>query len=251
MTATTGAAAGLMLALVAWQGHAAEQVTGTATYRERIAPPDVVFEATFEDVAKADVPAEMIAQARVEPPGNPPIQFEIAYDPARIDARHRYAVRARIVVGGKPFFITDQSYLVLTAGQGKEVTLLLRRTGVSHPAAVLESTYWKLVRLGESPVAAASGQREPHPILDPQAHRVSGSGGCNRMTGGYELKRDRLAFGQMAGTLMACPQGMDTEKAFLQALGQASAFKIAQQRLELFDGTGKLVESFEAQTQRP
>jgi uncharacterized lipoprotein YbaY len=108
MTATTGATAGLMLALVAWQGHAAEQVTGTATYRERIAlPPDAVFEATLEDVSKADAPAEVIGRARVESPGNPPIQFEIPYDPARIDERHRYAVRARIVVAGKPFLITE------------------------------------------------------------------------------------------------------------------------------------------------
>jgi putative lipoprotein len=253
MTVTTGATAGLMLALMAWQGHAAEQVTGTATCRERIAlPPDAVFEATLEDISKADASAEVIGRARVEAPGNPPIQFEIPYDPARIDERHRYAVRARIVVAGKPFFITDQSYPVLTAGQGKEVTLLLRRTGVSQPtAAELENTYWKLVHLGDSPVAAASGQQEPHFILDPQARRVSGSGGCNRMMGGYELNGDRLTFGQMAGTMMACAQGMDTEKVFLQALGQASTFKIADQSLELFDGAGNLVASFEAQTQRP
>ena len=116
----------LLFCMTAWQGHAAEQVTGTATCRERIAlPPDAVFEAALEDVSKAEAPAEVIGRARVERPGNPPIRFEIAYDPARIDASRRYAVRARIVVGAELFFITDQSYPVLTVGQGK-ATLLLK-----------------------------------------------------------------------------------------------------------------------------
>jgi putative lipoprotein len=47
------------------------------------------------------------------------IRFEIGYDSSRIDPSHRYAVRARIVVDGKPFFTTPQNYPVLTGGKGK------------------------------------------------------------------------------------------------------------------------------------
>ena len=43
---------------------------------------DAVFEATLEDVSKADAKAEVIGQARIEQPGNPPIRFEITYDPS-------------------------------------------------------------------------------------------------------------------------------------------------------------------------
>ena len=46
---------------------------------------------------------------------------------------------------------------------------------------------------------------------------VSGSGGCNTLTGSYELDSDKLTFSQMASTRMACPEGMDTEKAYLKA----------------------------------
>ena len=107
---------------------------GTATYRERLAlPPDAVFEATLEDVSKADAPAEVLGQARIARPGNPPIRFAIPYDPARINPSHRYAVRARILVGGELFFVTDRSYPVLTGGQGNEVALLLRRASSSGP----------------------------------------------------------------------------------------------------------------------
>ena len=115
-------------------GPASGQVKGTATYRERIAlPPNAVFEATLQDVSKADAPAEVIGQTRIERPGNPPIRFEITYDPARIIPRHRYSVRARILVDGKLFFTTDQHYPVLTSGKGNEVALLLRRAGSSPP----------------------------------------------------------------------------------------------------------------------
>ncbi len=103
-------------------------VTGTALYRERIAMPSgAVFEATLQDVSKADAPAEVLGSTRLEGPGNPPIRFEIRYDPSRIEPRHNYAVGARILVDGKPFFITDQHYPVLTRGKGNEVELMLRR----------------------------------------------------------------------------------------------------------------------------
>ena len=96
---------------------ASAQLNGTATYRERIAmPADAVFETTLEDVSKADAPADGIGRARIEKPGNVPIRFEIPYDTSRIVQSHRYMVRARILSGGKPFFMTDQSYPVLTQG---------------------------------------------------------------------------------------------------------------------------------------
>lgn len=99
----------VLFCAVGSEGPASGQVKGTATYRERIAmPPDAVFEATLEDVSKADARAEVMGQARIERPGNPPIRFEITYDPVQIISSHRYAVRARILVGGKLFFTTDQ-----------------------------------------------------------------------------------------------------------------------------------------------
>jgi heat shock protein HslJ len=92
----------------------------------------------------------------------------------------------------------------------------------------------------------SSQQREPHFILNSDSRRVSGSGGCNRLTASYQLSGEQLTFGQMAGTMMACPDGMDTEKAFLAALSQAKRAKITRQHLELFDASGNVVARFEA-----
>jgi len=110
----------------------------------------------------------------------------------------------------------------------------------------LENTYWKLTYLGDAPVVAPERQRDAHFILHPSDKRVSGSGGCNRFTGGYELEGDRLSFGRMAATMMACADAMDTEKAFLSALQQAARARIKEQHLELLDASGSVLARFQA-----
>jgi len=109
----------------------------------------------------------------------------------------------------------------------------------------LEKTEWKLVRLGDGAVKVEDQHRQPQLVLDAASHRVSGSGGCNRIMGGYELNGEKLTFGQMASTMMACASGMETEQNFLKALGQVKRWKITGHELELMDGAGKVVAVFE------
>jgi heat shock protein HslJ/uncharacterized lipoprotein NlpE involved in copper resistance len=115
----------------------------------------------------------------------------------------------------------------------------------SPPTALLENTYWKLTSLGEVPVTAVS-QQEPLFVLNSDTHRVSGSAGCNRLTGSYELKDDHLTFSQMVTTMMACAEGMDTEKAFLKALTEVKTWKMAGGELELLNDATNVTARFEA-----
>jgi uncharacterized lipoprotein YbaY len=133
----------LFLALMSDAGAAADgTVTGTATYRERIAlPPDAVFEATLEDVSEAGAPAEVIGLVRIEAPGNPPIRFTITYDPARIENNHTYSVRGRILRGEQLTFATDKAYPVLTRGHGSEVSLMMRKAGGKQSPAEMTGMY--------------------------------------------------------------------------------------------------------------
>jgi copper homeostasis protein (lipoprotein) len=127
---------GLFVSLIAQPTAGAAQVKGTAAYRERIAlTPDAVFEAMLEDVSKADAPAVVVGSIRIDKPGQVPIRFEIPFDPARIDQSHSYSVRARIVVGQRLLFTTDQAYPVLTRGHGNEVEMMLRMVAASKPAS--------------------------------------------------------------------------------------------------------------------
>ena len=453
--------AGLFASLVAQPAPVAAQVKGTAAYRERIAlTPDAVFEAMLEDVSKADAPAVVVGSVRVDKPGQVPIRFEIPYDPARIDQSRSYSVRARILVGQRLLFTTDQAYPVLTRGHTNEVQLLLRMVAASKPASKpaqatplgtlpasfigelpcadcpgiryqvnlfpdraffsrmtylgrgddanfddmgswalssdrstiilkggreapamlrikdentlrmldveghdiesplnydlrrtknvepleprlamrgmyryfadaglftecltrrkwpvaqekdnaalesayakarltpgeellvnlegqiaikpkiegqgtqptlvverftgvwpgetcgarfasvpLENTHWKLTRLGGKAVTVTAKQREPYFVLDNKTKRIAGFGGCNRFAGTYQQNGDRLTFGKMAMTFMACPEEMDTERDFAAALEQVRSWKILGDHLELFDSSGSLLARLEA-----
>jgi putative lipoprotein len=241
-------------------------ISGTATYRERmLLPPGAVFEATLEDVSRADAPATILGRALLESPTGPPFPFAIDYDPTAVDARHRYVVRARITLEGRLLFSTDAAYPVLGPDGPTQVELLLKRVGAgappppapgpargsADPASVapvppLESTYWRLVSLRGEPVRLAEKQREAHLILQPDG-RLAGSGGCNQLVGSYTLDGDQLSFGRTAGTMMACPPDvMERERAFLEALSQVVRWRIRGQQLELLDGQLGPVALFDA-----
>ena len=93
-------------------------VTGTVTYLQRSAlPPTAVVEVQLQDVSIADAPASVINTQAIETQGNqPPFPYKVPYDPARIEANHRYVMRATIKDGDKLLFTTTQSYPVITNG---------------------------------------------------------------------------------------------------------------------------------------
>jgi len=453
-------------AVFAASDAARARITGSAMYRERIAlTPAAVFEATLEDVSRADAPALVIARVRKENPGQVPIAFEMSFDPRRIDPRRRYAVRASIYEGGRLRFSSRQAYPVLTYGHVSRVSVLMRaasgddadredqrrpgiglgslpatftgllpcadcvgiryqidllprgaymqrmtylrdaqdhtfyelgtwslssdgrtltldggreddaywdvrdartlrqldrernpidsdlpyeltrRAGVesieprvqllgmfrymadaprfrdcgsglqwpvamsddyraleraytgrrgapgaellvsfngrieqrprmegggTEPTLVVErflrampgercqeraslaglaNTRWRPVRIGPREVVVSGGQREPWIMLEPSSKRVTGSGGCNRITGGYEASDGMLRFGRLAGTMMACP-AMDTETAFLRALEGTRRYRVLGRVLELLDDRGRLLVRLEERNLR-
>ena len=69
--------------------------------------------------------------------------------------------------------------------------------------------------------------------------RATGSGGCNRFTGNYELEGDRLSFKPLASTRMACEQAvMRAEDEYFLALGETSRLTLADGALVLSAKTG-------------
>jgi len=110
----------------------------------------------------------------------------------------------------------------------------------------LHGTYWKLVRLGNTPVTATTKQREAHLVFASEKGRVTGSGGCNRVISSFKLDGDLLHFGRMASTQMSCPAGMDQERHVLKALEQVERYRIHGSHLELLDATGAVSLRFEA-----
>lgn len=104
------------------------------------------------------------------------------------------------------------------------------------PSPPLEGTEWVGVSVDGAPLPEGV---EATLHLAPEERRVSGSGGCNRFSGAYELAGGRLTFGTLAATRRACPgPAMDAEAAFLAALGRAGSYRLEGDRLELLGEAG-------------
>ena len=119
-------------------------------------------------------------------------------------------------------------------------------TATAQSPSPLEGTHWRVVELAGKPAPKQDPEREAH--LQFEAGRVSGSDGCNRLTGSFQLKGDRVTFGQMAGTMMACVDSSGTEEPFHAALKNATRLTLTGDRLELFDTAGKRLAAFAAGT---
>jgi uncharacterized lipoprotein YbaY/heat shock protein HslJ len=139
-----------LLALASAMADELPVVSGTATYRERIAlPPSAVLEATLEEVSRADAPAEVIGRYAAGPAGQVPIPFAIPYDPARILPGRRYVVRARILVDDRPLFATTAAQLVLAPGAPDRPALVLQRVGGAAAPLAMRGMYRYMADAGQ------------------------------------------------------------------------------------------------------
>lgn len=102
-------------------------VTGTVTYRERLAlSPDAKLVMELRDVSYADADAPLIARQTISSPGQVPIIFRLEYNRDDIDPRNTYGISARIIeADGRLAFINDTAYDVITGGNPSRVDMLL------------------------------------------------------------------------------------------------------------------------------
>lgn len=114
-------------------------------------------------------------------------------------------------------------------------TTALSIDGATWRLTALRGLDAKALRVGEEPVTARF-----------QEGRVSGFSGCNRFFGGYTLDGDRIAIGQLAGSMMMCPEAsMTLEHALTGSLAGTFQYAIAGQTLTLRSGTEPVL-TFEA-----
>ena len=108
--AASAIAAPLLAACATTPAEQPVSVTGSVTYRERIAlPPTAQIEITLADVSLMDAPSKTIARQSFTADGRQvPFAFTMTVDQRPLDPRHSYAVSARITdATGKLMFITD------------------------------------------------------------------------------------------------------------------------------------------------
>lgn len=128
----------------------------------------------------------------------------------------------------------------------KETSAIVRIDGaelsectLTRPEADLTQGVWNISAINDKPTQFPS---RTELVFYPDG-RMSATVGCNRMIGGFRRHGGMLSIGRVASTMMACPEGLDTqERNFAQALERVDGYRLDTDagRLTLMAG-GKAV----------
>ncbi|AUH66571.1 YbaY family lipoprotein [Paracoccus zhejiangensis] len=211
---------------------------GTVTYRERMAlPPDAEITVQLVDVSLADAPATLLGETTLTPSHEVPVPYQITYDDADLTEGHSYAVQARITVEGQLIFINTSRHAVF--GPEPDATDIVVERVAASPEAAAPSPAgrWLAEDIGGGGVIDNAQS-----VLELAADgTVTGSGGCNRMTGTAVIEGDALSFGPIASTRMGCVPALgNQETKFFAALAATRNWQIDELgKLILLDAEGK------------
>ena len=105
-------------------------ISGEVWYRERIAlPPGAEVIVTLEDQSRADAPATVITDYTHIVDGQGPYSFRLVYDPAAIEERMTYGLRARIEYDGELMFSSTEHIDPFVGERGEPVRIMVSRMG--------------------------------------------------------------------------------------------------------------------------
>ena len=220
-------------------------VEGRVMYRERMMlPQGAQVQVQLADISLADAPATILASVTVTDATASPVPFTLEYDPALLRGGQSYALQARITHEGRLLFINDVHHAFQPGDT--EVEIMVRRVAADtdQPNASIFGSW-----LAEDIAGGGVIDTAQTTLILAEDGAVSGRGGCNSYGGKATVEQDKISFGQLVSTQMACPEAlMDQESKFFEALGHATAFRIdaEQQKLFLLDEAGETVVRFSA-----
>ena len=124
-------------------------------------------------------------------------------------------------------------------------TLALAACSGAEGTASLEGTLWAL----ESYLNADSETVDALPESGARAEfkngEVTGTSGCNRFFGSYEVDGNSISIGPLGSTLMACPPPlMDQEFGFMTSFQSAATYEISGDTLTMSNADGEVVVTF-------
>jgi len=234
--------------------EAMETVSGSVTYRERIAlPPATVVTVRLEDVSLADAPAKVLAEQKIELSGQQvPIPYSLKVDSTQIDPRSRIVLRALIRSADGGLLFTNTTAELVEPGQDNTNRMLVLQhvggrsgDGEAQASVQLLDTTWKLVKLGNVEVDPAASRMPSQITLAAGADAgMSGIAVCNRIIGSYTLDGEALHLRPGATTMMACVPGPLAEGEVLAALNATTGYRIDGSQLQLLDATGTVLATY-------
>lgn len=224
----------------AWAGDVT--VTGTVTYRERIAlPADARLQVTLVALpwatriagAASDIPAR----------GGVPVNFSLNLRTNSVDAGGAHGLLAEISSQSRVMFRNVQPVPVdLAAPMPVEIVVNFSPDpphppppAISVPAFDFLEQDWTVTSIGGRPVIGT----RPLTLSIEADYGAGGSGGCNNYFAETNIEQGTIVFGPAAATRMACdPAIMEQEAAYFAALAAVASYEHDKQSLRLLDAAG-------------
>jgi heat shock protein HslJ len=99
---------------------------------------------------------------------------------------------------------------------------------------------WVLVALGNQAPPAGRGNQPATLRFDATGSHAAGFAGCNHFQASYTMAGDSLRFGPILATKMACADGDELERSFLNALPLVATYETTDSALMLNGVSGPL-----------
>lgn len=214
-------------------------LTGTVTYRERIAlPQGAVLRVTLVDTEAGNA----LVSAATAIPNQSPIGFSLNVH-RTLPADRSYGLTAEITADGRVMFRSREAVPVDLLAP-VPVGILVQHVPEPRPDPAptpplppqeLVDVVWTVTSIGGRPV---SGSRPLTLSIAPD-YRVGGSGGCNNYFTEASIEGDAIGFGPAAATRMACAESvMAQEATYFTALAAVTKFELDGTSLRLLDAAG-------------
>ncbi|EJF88915.1 YbaY family lipoprotein [Bartonella tamiae] len=211
---------------------------GDVVYRERMAlPENAEVEVSLNDVSLADAPSTTISSAIFKPHASSPIPYELKFDSAVIDPKHRYALQARISVDGKLLFVTTENHAVF-AGDDNDTQIFVKMV------AAAPETFNRMQLVGDWIIKDIDDKKSegsaPLTITFSQDGLSSIYAGCNRMSSAVTIDASKMVFGTIMATRMACDDVlMKQEQQLSKIISRVQNYTLKDGTLTLLDAQSK------------
>lgn len=228
----------LGLSLLAAQPASLAEVSGTVSYRERMAlPAGSEIRLTVSSYSLRGGQKQIAQYQSVTGGKQVPLAFQFSYPMMPTTRDTSIGVIAEIWFGGRVQFQSPKAQMI--TGQKSSMNLVLHRA--MAPTTFIDKN-WQLFELNGEKVNTSG--RAPSLMLDKDGKTLFGFGGVNRFSGAYSYAAPSLQLDPGAMTLMAGPDDvMELETRYLHALMTVNKSALVEGELHLLRGD-KVVARF-------
>lgn len=136
----------------------------------------------------------------------------------------------------KSFFLLALFFAIISCTASREPQVITRLS--------LFDTTWNLMEINQKAIDTTKATKTPRIQFSEKDMKATGNNGCNSFFAKVDTVEQRLSFGPVGSTRMACQNWMENEMAFLAMLQATQGYAINGYTLVIMDKNGQEIGKF-------